>query len=60
MGATETKERETVKPHGPVFAQRLPDAGLKLFRLWGMYPSVPMYTNYGLKQFKWGGGGGGG
>jgi hypothetical protein len=39
MGATETKEGETIEPHGAVLAQRLPDARLKLFRLWGMYPS---------------------
>ena len=31
MGATETKEGETIEPHGAVFAQGLQDAWLKLF-----------------------------
>ena len=39
MGTAETKEGEAVEPHGAVLAQRLPDARLKLFRLWGMYQS---------------------
>ena len=36
MGETTTEEREAVKPDGAVLAQRLPNAGDKLFRLRGM------------------------
>ena len=37
LGGTEAEEGEAIEPHGAVSAQRLPDARLKLFRLWGMY-----------------------